>query len=80
VLQTGQRIGAAAGIAATGSVFYGALRRGGPPHWDLAFRQGLLVIILIVGLSLLLALADALTGCGGPARHARPRQAHVRAG
>jgi EmrB/QacA subfamily drug resistance transporter len=80
VLQTGQRIGAAAGIAATGSVFYGALRRGGPPHWDLAFRQGLLVIILIVGLSLLLALADALTGRGGPPRHARPRQAHVRAG
>ncbi len=61
VLQTGQRIGAAAGIAATGSVFYGALT-GPHPDFGLAFRHGTLVITGLVALSLVLALTDVATG------------------
>ncbi|HEV7208960.1 MAG TPA: MFS transporter [Mycobacteriales bacterium] len=67
VLQTGQRIGSAAGIAATGSVFYGALAGHGQPDWALAFRHGLLVITLFVALALALALIDVLIG-PGPSR------------
>lgn len=62
VLQTGQRIGSAAGIAVTGSVFYGVLKRGGRPDWDLAFRHGLVVIGVFVVASSLFALADAVNG------------------
>jgi EmrB/QacA subfamily drug resistance transporter len=60
VLQTGQRIGSAAGIAVTGSVFYGMLAssRG---DFALAFRHGLVVIAAFVAAALGLALADALT-------------------
>jgi len=68
VLQTGQRIGSAAGIAATGSVFYGALTGRGRPDWALAFRHGLLVIIALIALALLLALADVLIGRGAKVR------------
>jgi EmrB/QacA subfamily drug resistance transporter len=67
VIQTGQRIGSAAGIAVTGSVFYGTLAssRG---DFATAFRHGLLVIVAFVAAALALALADALTrgqGDGG---------------
>lgn len=57
VLQTGQRIGSAAGIALTGSVFYGALAssRG---DFAGAFQDGLMVIAAFVLAALLLALAD----------------------
>lgn len=60
VLQTGQRIGAAAGIAATGSVFFGTL---GSSHGDFptAFRDGLVVITVAVALSLLLAVFDVVS-------------------
>jgi len=61
VLQTGQRIGGAAGIAATGSVFYGSLT-GRQPDFGLAFRHGTLVIVGLVALALLLALLDVVTG------------------
>jgi MFS family permease len=61
VLQTGQRIGSAAGIAVTGSVFYATLASS---HGDFAgsFRDGVIVIASFVLAALLLALADALTG------------------
>jgi EmrB/QacA subfamily drug resistance transporter len=76
LLQTGQRIGAAAGIAVTGSVFYGGLR-GSRPDWEPAFRHGLAVIIGLVGLALLLALADAATGRSRGRPIALPEQAQV---
>jgi EmrB/QacA subfamily drug resistance transporter len=61
VIQTAQRIGSAAGIAITGSVFYSALRTS---HGDLAtaFRHGVVSISGFVAAALLLALADAVTG------------------
>jgi MFS family permease len=58
VLQTGQRIGSAAGIAVTGSVFYGTLAST-DGHFATAFRHGLLVIMAFVAAALVLALADA---------------------
>ncbi len=60
VLQTGQRIGSAAGIAITGSVFYSSLSS---THGDFAtaFRQGVVVIAVLVFAALALALADAVT-------------------
>ncbi|MDX6198649.1 MAG: hypothetical protein QOJ79_1800 [Actinomycetota bacterium] len=61
VLQTGQRIGSAAGIAFTGSVFYAAVRssRG---DWALAFRHGLWVITGFTVAALVLGLVDLATG------------------
>lgn len=66
VLQTGQRIGAAAGIAVTGSVFYGVVRSS-PGQWAQAFRDGMLVITGFVVLSLVAAALDVAAG----ARRAR---------
>jgi EmrB/QacA subfamily drug resistance transporter len=59
VLQTGQRIGSAAGIAVTGSVFYNRLAAS---HGDFAsaFRHGIVSIAAFVAAALVLALADAL--------------------
>jgi EmrB/QacA subfamily drug resistance transporter len=61
VLQTGQRIGTAAGIAATGSVFYGAVRTS-HGDWALAFRHGLWVITAFTVATLVLAVVDLATG------------------
>src|SRR3954468_15963847 len=60
VLQTGQRIGSAAGIAVTGSVFYSRLASS---HGDYAsaFRHGIVSITAFVAAALALVLADALT-------------------
>ncbi len=60
VLQTGQRIGTAAGIAVTGSVFYNQLAAA---HGDYAsaFRHGIVTIAAFGVAALALALADALT-------------------
>ncbi|MDT7539877.1 MAG: hypothetical protein QOI82_3462 [Actinomycetota bacterium] len=60
VLQTGQRIGSAAGIAFTGSVFYAAVRnsRG---DWAVAFRHGLWVITGFTVAALVLGLVDVMT-------------------
>ncbi|MCU1590865.1 MAG: major facilitator superfamily 1 [Frankiales bacterium] len=60
VLQTGQRIGSAAGIAMTGSVFYAAVRtsRG---DWALAFRHGLWVITAFTVAALALGVLDLTT-------------------
>jgi len=60
VLQTGQRIGTAAGIAVTGSVFYNQLASS---HGDYAsaFRHAIVSIAAFAVAALALALADALT-------------------
>jgi hypothetical protein len=65
VLQTGQRIGSAAGIAITGSIFYVALSS---TH-DLAtaFRHGVVAIVCFVVAALVLAIADAVTRDGDDA-------------
>ncbi|MCW2613629.1 MAG: major facilitator superfamily 1 [Frankiales bacterium] len=60
VLQTGQRIGAAAGIAVTGSVFTSRLAGSGDSA--AAFRAGLLVITGLVAAALVVAVVDAVRG------------------
>jgi EmrB/QacA subfamily drug resistance transporter len=57
VLQTSQRIGSAAGIAAVGSLYYSRLAdtRG---EFGTAVRDGFLVIIAFVAVSLAIAIAD----------------------
>jgi EmrB/QacA subfamily drug resistance transporter len=61
VLQTGQRIGSAAGIAVTGSVFYAAVRTS-HGDWALAFRHGLWVITAFTAAALALGVIDLATG------------------
>ncbi|MFD0820570.1 MFS transporter [Micromonospora zhanjiangensis] len=58
MLQTGQRIGAAAGIAGVGSVFFSALAatHGG---WSRAFRDALVIAIGFVLVALVAAVADS---------------------
>jgi predicted MFS family arabinose efflux permease len=60
LLQTGQRIGSAAGIALTGMVFYSQLAAS---HGDYAsaFRFGVISIAAFVAATLALVLADVLT-------------------
>jgi EmrB/QacA subfamily drug resistance transporter len=58
VLQTGQRVGSAAGIAFTGSTFYGAVASG---SYSGAFRAGLVVIGAFVLAALVIALVDVAT-------------------
>jgi predicted MFS family arabinose efflux permease len=57
VLQTGQRIGTALGIAAVGAVFFAELAGNGG-SWGLAFRTALLVTIGFVVIALAAAVAD----------------------
>ncbi len=57
MLQTGQRIGAAAGIAAVGSVFFSSLAGSGG-DWSVAFRHSLLLATGVIALALVAALAD----------------------
>ena len=61
VLQTGQRIGAAVGIAVVGAVLFSTLAssRG---DWDAAVRDALWVSVAVVAVALVLALADLRTG------------------
>ncbi|SDI56668.1 MFS transporter [Nonomuraea jiangxiensis] len=54
VLQTGQRLGSAIGIAAAGSTFFSSLGEG----WDTAFRHGLSVVLVSIFVALLAALWD----------------------
>ncbi|WP_371477756.1 MFS transporter [Kitasatospora sp. NBC_00315] len=75
VLQTAQRIGSAAGIAAVGSVFFARLA-GHPGDWAGAFQLGLAVAIGFVLLALATALADVLSG-GTGAGPARTASAHA---
>ncbi|MFC7733738.1 MFS transporter [Actinomadura keratinilytica] len=81
VLQTGQRFGAAVGIATTGAVYFAtvAATRG---DWALAFRHGLLVVIGLVLAALAAALYDLVSGsAAGRGRRARrgrrPRRARA---
>ena len=60
VLQTAQRIGSAAGIAITGSVFYAQVSAN-DGEYATAFRHGLVVIVSFVTAALALAIADAAT-------------------
>ncbi|WP_305790127.1 MFS transporter [Symbioplanes lichenis] len=60
VLQTGQRIGTALGIAVVGSIFFNRLSSNGG-HWSLAFRTALLVTIALVVVALVAALIDIRT-------------------
>ncbi|HET9104380.1 MAG TPA: MFS transporter [Solirubrobacteraceae bacterium] len=60
VLQTGQRIGSAAGIAITGSVFYSEVA-GSRGNFALAFRHGLVVIGAFVAAALAMAVIDVAT-------------------
>jgi hypothetical protein len=60
VLQTGQRIGSAAGIAITGSVFYTQLASS-HGNFASAFRMGIISIAAFVAAALVLVLADACT-------------------
>ncbi|MFG1951787.1 MFS transporter [Micromonospora sp. NPDC048830] len=61
MLQTGQRIGSAAGIAAVGALFFSSLAA---THgdWASAFRRSLLLAAGIVALALLAALLDIQRG------------------
>jgi len=61
VLQTGQRIGSAIGIAAVGAVFFGRLTDS-PGNWSGAISLGLLGAVGFVVLALLVGLADLLIG------------------
>ncbi|MEV4201314.1 MFS transporter [Micromonospora globbae] len=65
MLQTGQRIGAAAGIAAVGSVFFAALAssRG---DWTSAFEHALVVATIIIALALVAAVVDIILGRHDP--------------
>jgi hypothetical protein len=60
VLQTGQRIGSAAGIAITGSIFYNQLASS-HGNFASAFRYGLMSIAAFVAAALALVLADVFT-------------------
>ncbi|KUN06127.1 MFS transporter [Streptomyces yokosukanensis] len=56
VLQTAQRIGSAAGVAAVGSVYFAQLAKRASPAT--AFQHGLLTAVAIILLALCLAFAD----------------------
>ncbi|QOC91813.1 MFS transporter [Micromonospora craniellae] len=57
MLQTGQRIGSAAGIAAVGAVFFSVVASGNDA-WSKAFERSLLLSAGIIALALLVALID----------------------
>jgi MFS family permease len=59
VLQTGQRIGTAIGIAVVGAVFFNRLAASGN-DWGSALRTALLVTIGLVLVALVAALADVV--------------------
>ncbi|MEV0005179.1 MFS transporter [Micromonospora sp. NPDC050980] len=61
MLQTGQRIGTAAGIAAVGALFFSTLARS-QNDWALAFRHSLLLAAGIIVLALGVAVADIVAG------------------
>lgn len=61
MLQTGQRIGAAAGIAAVGSMFFSSLADS-HGNWTSAFEKSLLLATGIIALALVAALIDIFRG------------------
>ncbi|WP_041832359.1 MFS transporter [Actinoplanes sp. N902-109] len=80
VLQTGQRIGTALGIAVVGSVFFNRLAANGG-HWSLAFRTALLITLAFVAVALVSALSDVIAGrrdaAAGEAKHRVPADSRV---
>jgi MFS family permease len=58
LLQTGQRIGSAIGIAVVGSVFFARLAATHGQGWDSAFQRGVLVAIAFVLAALAIAVVD----------------------
>jgi MFS family permease len=60
-LQTAQRVGSSAGIAITGSIFYGSLASG-HGNFAVAFRASLISIGGFCAAALALALADVVSG------------------
>jgi hypothetical protein len=79
VLQTGQRIGSAIGIAAVGSVFFNRLANNGG-HWGLAFRASLLVTIGFVVVALVAAVADGYSARSRPQPEPEPAAPGARPG
>jgi EmrB/QacA subfamily drug resistance transporter len=61
VLQTGQRVGAAVGIAAIGSAFFADLARM-TGNWAHAFQVGLMVAIGFILLAMLAGVVDTVAG------------------
>jgi EmrB/QacA subfamily drug resistance transporter len=61
VVQTGQRIGSATGIAVVGSVFFAQLA-GARGDWPRAFRVALMVATALILVALVAAVADVVTG------------------
>ena len=57
VLQTGQRVASAIGVATVGAVFFATLAAAG--DWTAAFHRGLLILLEFVLASLVLAIASA---------------------
>jgi EmrB/QacA subfamily drug resistance transporter len=64
VLQTGQRIGSAAGIAAVGSLYYSRLASTSG-DFGVAVRDGLLLIVVFVAVALAIAIADLVVSRRG---------------
>ncbi|RBQ19983.1 MFS transporter [Spongiactinospora rosea] len=71
MLQTGQRIGAAFGVAAVGSLFFATVASTGG-DWASAFEHALLMLCVFVLAALCLAVADLRTGRHGE----QPREHH----
>jgi EmrB/QacA subfamily drug resistance transporter len=59
VVQTGQRVGSAFGVAVVGAVFFDAVARG-HGAWDTAYREGVTVSIGFVVIALVAAIADVV--------------------
>ena len=71
LLQTGQRVGSAIGIAAAGSTFFAAVAESG--DFATGFERGIIVALGFVGAAYLLAIADVAVG-RRQAQTARQRQ------
>jgi EmrB/QacA subfamily drug resistance transporter len=61
LLQTGQRVGSAVGIAAAGSVFFAAVASSGG-DFATAFERGITVALAFVAAAFLLAVAEVVAG------------------
>ncbi len=73
--QTAQRVGSAAGIAITGSVFYGVLQStggAGRPDFGAALVHGMLIVAAFVAAAMLLGIIEVV---GLRMRDRRPQQA-----